>query len=355
MQCLDALHIFILAGGSGERFWPMSRCRLPKHLLRLFGKRSLLEETVLRIQGIIPNERIFILTNQMQLKEICSQLPSFLNHIIIEPAKRDTAPSAALATAIARSKNPNAIVVLLPADAMIQAADAFRRQLLEATTIAAKQPCTVVFSVLPTYPATGLGYLELGHRQKYLAPSGSVVYNVRRFIEKPNRQVAQTYLIQGNFGWNAGIFVWQSEHFIRECVRSCPPLANFILQFPAENSPSYISEHFPHLPKNSLDYAIMEQASSIFAIYSQFDWDDMGTLSSLIKYLGYDEQRNALQGQTAIFNSQENIVIASHRTVALCGVQNLIVVETSDAILVCHRDSVQDVKNVLPLLPEHLR
>lgn len=354
MQDLDSLHIFIMAGGSGERFWPMSRCQLPKHLLRLFGERSLLEETVLRTQEMVPPERLFVLTNQIQLDEIYSQLPSLLDRVIVEPAKRDTAPSAALATAIARSKNPNAIVALLPSDAKIHAVDAFRRQLVDAATIAAQQPCIVVFSVVPTHPATGFGYLELGPQLQQEAPNGSAVYSVQHFIEKPDRETAQTYLSQGNFGWNAGIFVWQSECFLRECMRSCPPLADFILQFPACHSASYISARFPSLPKNSLDYTIMERATSV-AICSQFDWDDMGTWTALSKHLGHDAKRNSLQGPTALFDSQENIVIANHRTVALCGIRNLIIVETSDAVLICHHDSVQDVKNILPLLPEELR
>ncbi|ALJ56554.1 Mannose-1-phosphate guanylyltransferase RfbM [Candidatus Xiphinematobacter sp. Idaho Grape] len=357
MQHLDSLYIFIMAGGGGERFWPMSRCRLPKHLLRLFGKCSLLERTVARIRGIIPSERTFILTSQTQLEAVRSQLPSFRSsHVIAEPVKRDTAPAAALATAIAHSKNPNTIVALLPADAMIHSVGTFRRQLIDAVTVAARQPCIVVFSVLPTHPATGLGYLELGPQLPHSTPNGSAVYCVQRFIEKPDRQTAQAYLRQGSFGWNAGICIWKSECFLQECMKSCQPLADFILQFPAGNPNSYISEYFSRLPKNSLDYAILEQASSVLvAIRSQFDWDDMGTWTSLTKYLGRDTQENSFQGPTALFNSRENIVIASHRTVALCGIQNLIVVETPDAILICHRDSVQDVKKVLPLLSDSLR
>jgi mannose-1-phosphate guanylyltransferase len=295
------------------------------------------------------------LTSQIQLESVRNQLPSFhSSHIIVEPVKRDTAPAAALATAIAHSKNPNTLVALLPADAMIRNVSAFRHQLVDAVTVAAQQPCMVVFSVLPTYPTTGLGYLELGPQLPYLTPNGSVVYCVQRFIEKPDSQAAQTYLRQGSFGWNAGIYVWKSECFLRECMKSCRPLADFILQFPAGNPDSYISEYFSHLPKNSLDYAITEQASSVLAICSQFDWEDMGTWTSLTKYLGHDTQENSFQGPTALFNSRENIIIASHRTVALCGIQNLIVVETPDAILICHRDSVQDVKKVLPLLPDSL-
>jgi len=356
IQHLDSLYIFIMAGGGGERFWPMSRRQLPKHLLRLFGRCSLLEGTVARIQGMIPPERIFILTSQIQLEAVRGQLPSFhASHIIVEPVKRDTAPTAALATAIAYSKNPDTIVALLPADAMIRNVSTFRHQLADAVAVASQKPYIVVFSVFPTYPTTGLGYLELGSRLACLTPNGSVVYRVRRFIEKPDKQAAQAYLRQGNFGWNAGICIWKTECFLRECMQSCQPLADFVLQFPKGNSDSYVSKYFSHLPKNSLDYALMERTSSILAICSQFDWDDMGTWTSLTKYLGRDTQANSFHGPTALLNSKENIVIASHRTVALCGIQNLIVVETPDAILICHRDSVQEVKKVLPLLPESLR
>lgn len=352
---LDSLYIFIMAGGSGERFWPMSRKQLPKHLLRLVGKHTLLEEAVHRVQDIVCLDHIFVLTNEIQLNAVCKHLPFLATEqIIMEPAKRDTAPAAALATAIARSRHPNALVALLPADALIHDTETFRQQLVDAATTAAQQPSLVTVSIPPTYPATGFGYLELGPKL-YHAPNGSAVHQVLRFIEKPNQKTAQTYLDHGNFGWNAGIFVWQVQCFLEECIRLSPALADFIHGFPSGDSRPYILERFPRLPKNSVDYTIMENASHVIALWSKFDWDDVGSWTALPTHLGCDAERNCVRGSAVLVDSKDNIVIANHRTVALCGIQNLVVVETPDAVLICHRDAVETIKKLHPFLPEKLR
>ncbi len=350
----DSLYVFIMAGGSGERFWPMSRNQLPKHLLRLFGKRTLLEETIDRIKDVVSMERIFILTNQTQIEALRKQLPLFaVDHIIVEPAKRDTGPAAALATAMARAQQPNAIVALLPADAMIRDVATFRRQMNDAIATAARQPCLVTISITPTYPATGFGYLELGAKL-YDASNGSAVYQVLHFVEKPDKKTAQTYLQQGKFGWNAGMFVWQAEYFLQECSKLSPPLADFIRAFPTGDPTAYILEYFPHLPKNSVDFAIMENASHVVALRSQFDWDDVGSWTALPTHLGCDSDNNCIRGSTVLVDSKNNIVVANQRTVVLCGIQDLVVVETSDAVLIGHRDALQNIKKIHPLLPEEL-
>ena len=344
---IDRLFVFIMAGGSGERFWPVSRTATPKHLVKLLGEQTLLEQTVRRFEGVVSPDRIFILTNIAQLEATKAAVP-FLpaENIIAEPAKRDTAPAAALATGIARSRNPDAIAALFPADAMIHDTATFRTQLTEAVTYVADHPSILTFSITPTFPSTGFGYLELEEE----AASKTGVVRVNRFVEKPDEAKAKSFLEGKRHGWNAGMFLWQAETFLRECSKHQPALEKFILEFPKQGIESYLAKEFPALPKISVDYAIMERAESVVALIAKFDWDDVGSWTALPSHLGKDEQGNTLKGPVITLDSGRNIVI-SGKTVALCGVSDLVVVETADAILVCHKDAVQQIKN-LPIPPE---
>lgn len=346
---LDRLVVFIMAGGSGERFWPVSRAATPKHLVKLLGDQTLLEQTVRRFEGLIPKERIFILTNAAQLEATIAAIP-FLprGNIIAEPAKRDTAPAAALATAIARTIRPDAVAALFPADSMIHNTAAFRAQLEEATAFVAENASILTFSIPPTHPSTGFGYLEL---EEGASEKGGIV-TVIRFVEKPDETKARIFVEGNRHGWNAGMFLWQAETFLSECRKHQPDLERFILDFP-QSGPidSYLSERFPSLPKISVDYAIMEHAARVVALIAQFDWDDVGSWTALPAHLGEDGHGNTVKGPVVTLAAERNIVVAGKRTIALCGVSDLIVVETEDALLVCHRDAAQKIKD-LPLPPE---
>ena len=349
---LDHLVVFIMAGGSGERFWPVSRTATPKHLVKLLGDQTLLEQTVRRFEGLVPNDRIFILTNAAQLettKKVVPFLPS--ENIIAEPAKRDTAPAAALATAMGRMLRSDAVVALFPADHMIHDGETFRKQLSDAAGRASEDPSIVTFSINPTHASTGFGYLELGER---LSEEGSTHFvRVNRFVEKPHIERAQEFLAGKRHGWNAGMFLWQAETFLSECDRQQPELSSFIRGFPADLDavPAYLETTFPRLPKISVDFAIMEHASSVIAAVAEYDWDDVGSWTALPDHLGKDDNDNTLRGRVVALDSGRNIVVAGKRTVALCGVSDLVIVETDDAILVCHRNAAQQIKN-LPLPPE---
>lgn len=348
---LDRLYVFILAGGSGERFWPVSRTATPKHLVNLLGDQTLLEQTVRRFEGVIPFERIFILTNIAQLEATKAVVP-FLpaENIIAEPAKRDTAPAAALATAIARTIRPDALVGLFPADHMIHDTVTFRRQVGEAAAFVAEHPAILTFSITPTHASTGFGYLELG--KELGGKSSSRFLTVNRFVEKPHGDRAQEFFAGKKHGWNAGMFLWQAETFLAECHRHQPELENFILNYPpGKEGIAYLAENFPKTPKISVDFAIMEKASNVVALVAEYDWDDVGSWTAIPDHLGKNADDNTLVGRVVTLDAGRNIVIAKKRTVALCGVSDLVVVETDDAILVCHRNAAQEIKN-LPLPPE---
>lgn len=347
----------IMAGGSGERFWPMSRAQTPKHLLKLFSDRTLLEETVRRVTAIVPPNNVFVLTNEVQLPGSRAALQGLIpaEQIIAEPAKRDTAPAAALATALVRARGgENATLALLPADAFIGDTKSFGRQLAAALPRAAQSGTILTIAIKPDHPATGFGYLEMGDE---LAKSpGGLFRQVKRFVEKPDAATAQRYVDSGTFAWNAGMFFWRVGTFLAEADRNAPELAAFIRDFPkdAKSTASFLAQKFPVLPKISVDYAIMEKARSVETLVAEFDWDDVGLWTALPKHLPADAKGNATKGQVVALDATGNIALSNSRTIALVGVKDLVVVETPDAVLVCHRDAVQDIKKLMPQLPKEL-
>jgi mannose-1-phosphate guanylyltransferase len=343
------LFTFILAGGSGERFWPLSRSKTPKHLLRLLSDRTLLETTVRRVENLVPWDQVFILTNAAQVDSIRKELP-FLpaENIVAEPEKRDTAPACALAVGFARSRDKDAICALLPADAVIHNIPVFQKQLAAAAEVAGKRDALITFAIPPTYPSTGFGYLQLGEGH-------DSVHKVVRFVEKPDLASAEEYYRSGEYAWNAGMFIWRAEIFLREAERLAPPFAEFIRDFPQGDAKAYLAERFAKLPKISVDYAIMEKASEVLAFKAAFDWDDVGSWTALPDHLGRDEGGNTVRGDVIEHASRNNIALSNGRLIALCGVEDLIVIETPDALLVCHRDAAQDIKKLQPLLPEKVR
>lgn len=349
--------LFIMAGGSGERFWPLSRKAKPKHLLKLVSSKTLLEETVLRVKPLAAkSSNLFILTNHEQLPGIRKALPRFpKTSLIPEPAKRDTAPAAALATALALRTHPNAVLALLPADAVIGKHSVFRSQLAAAARAAAVCPSFVTLGIKPSHPATGFGYLHLGH--KILAQlKGGTFLKVRRFVEKPSLPKAKSYLRSGQYAWNAGIFVWKASTFLAEARRQQPDLARFIERFPKRGSyASYLKREFPKLPKTSVDYAIMERAKSVLALKASFPWDDVGSWTALPAHLPTDKRRNTFRGQITDLDSQDTLALAEGgRTIALLGTKNLVIIDTHDALLVCPKNRVQEVKKLMELLPKEV-
>jgi mannose-1-phosphate guanylyltransferase len=346
--------LFIMAGGSGERFWPLSRKAKPKHLLKLVSSKTLLEETVLRLKPLASRpSNLLILTNHEQIPGLRKALPRFpKSSLIPEPAKRDTAPAAALATALALRNNPNAVLALLPADALIGKHPVFRAQLVAAARAAAVSPSFVTLGIKPSYPSTGFGYLHLGSKTIPQVKGGPFLH-VRRFVEKPSLAKAKSYLKSRQYAWNAGIFVWKASTFLAEARRQQPALARFIERFPKRGSySSYLKREFPKLPKISVDYALMEGAQSVLALKAAFPWDDVGSWSALPAHLSTDKRGNTFRGAVLSLESRNTLALAQGgRPIALLGTENLVVVDTPDALLVCPKDRVQEVKKLMGLLP----
>jgi mannose-1-phosphate guanylyltransferase len=355
----NSFYALILAGGSGERFWPLSRRARPKQLLQLVSDNTLLEETVDRLSDLIPRERILILTNVEQEKAVRALLTNFpKENIVAEPAKRDTAAAVALGTGWVAARDHAATMVALPADHVIKDRKAFQETIKTAAIAAEETGALVTIGIKPTWACPGFGYIELGKPVKLRDGSNKIaVYQIARFREKPNVDLAESFLRKGNFRWNAGMFVWSVPTVLSEFNRHAPDLADFISQTRAPGKfEKVLSERFAKLPRISFDYAIMEKADRALVVEAAFDWDDVGSWVAVARYFKNDEQGNAGNCAVTAVDSTHNIVFdQTGMNVALLGVHNLIVVRTKDAILVCHRHQAEKIKNLIGKLPSELQ
>ncbi len=345
--------VLILAGGSGERFWPLSRKARPKQLLKLLSDRTLLEETLERLTSFTTTERILILTNQEQEAAVRELVGTLLppGNIVAEPAKRDTAPAIALAVGWVARRDPGASMIVLPADHVIKDFAAFHADLRTACDAVAKDPSALVtIGIKPTWACPGFGYIELG---SMLRPG---LFRVNRFREKPAPELAQQFLDEGNFRWNAGMFVWSIPAILGELNRQAPTLAAFATGYASSMDPArWLEQRFSALPKISIDYAVMEKAGTVLMVEATFDWDDVGGWPAIAAYLKQDAHGNAANRAIATIDATNNLVFStSPRHVALLGVSDLLVVQTDDAILVCSRDHAEQIKRLIPHLPPEL-
>lgn len=349
------LYALILAGGSGERFWPLSRRTTPKQLLRLIGEETLLETTIARLQGLISPERILILTNVEQERSIRALLPKTFprENILAEPVKRDTAAAAALGVAWVASRDHSGTMVVLPADHIIMETALFQETIRTAVEAAKNHSALVTIGIKPKSAHTGFGYIEIG---KALEKTPGV-FRVVRFREKPNAELAENFLRRGNFRWNAGMFVWTVPTILTAFNRHAPELSRFIAACASSGGlEKCLAEKFASLPKISFDYAVMEKADPVLMVDALFDWDDVGGWPAVSRYFAEDDDGNAANCPLTTLDASDNIVFdQSGGEIALLGVNDIIVVRTADAILVCHRHHAEKIKNLVAKLPEKLQ
>ncbi len=356
----QSIYALILAGGSGERFWPLSRRTRPKQLLQLVSEKTLLEETVVRLEGLIPRERRLILTNVEQEASVRALLPDFPpENIVAEPAKRDTAAAVALGVSWVAGRDHMATMVVLPADHVIKDTAAFQNTVLTAAAAAEESGALVTIGLKPAWACPGFGYIEQGARVQLrsVTDKKAEIRRVIRFREKPNPELAEAFIRDGNFRWNAGMFVWSVATVLSEFNRHAEELASFISKASAPgNFAKALSEHFAKLPRISFDYAIMEKADRVLVVEAGFDWDDVGSWQAVASYFTNDPDDNAANCDITAVDSTNNIVFDQDGVkVALLGVHNLIVVRTPDALLVCHRHQAEKIKELIGKLPAELQ
>lgn len=346
-------HVYglILAGGRGTRFWPRSRRASAKQVLRLFGDRSLIQQTVDRLRAVIPPDRLWILTNHHLRAEIVRQLPEVpARQILAEPVQRNTAPAIGLAAQILQGIDPEALMGVFPADHLIARPRAFLR-LLKPAFRAAQSGQIVVLGIEPRWPETGYGYIEFPKGAR-LAPGQPLP--VRRFREKPDARTAVRFLQAGNFAWNAGMFFWKTAVLLDALRRYLPKTASLLASLPrfgARGFAARLAEVFPRCDNISIDYGVLERASRVTGIPTgDIGWNDVGSWNAVYELHRRDRQGNALRGPAILQASSRNYVDAEHKLVALLGVNDLIVVDTPDALLIADRRRAQQVGDLVKLL-----
>ncbi len=354
---LNPDHAFavILAGGYGERFWPASTSRHPKQLLSLLGDRPMLGMAVDRLEGLIPPERVIVLTSADLVAPTIAAAPDLpAANVIGEPVRRDTAAAVALAAAVVAGRDPEGVFCVLTADHVMGDLELFRATLASGLELAATQDVLVTIGLTPTQPSTAFGYVESG--EVIEAPGEVPFRTVSRFVEKPDRATAQEYVDSGSFWWNSGMFIWSAASVKAAFAAHQPELAAMIdVVAPTVDTDGFeaaVAEQFEPLTKISIDYALMEKADNIVMAEGHFAWDDVGSWPEVANHLPSDEQGNTIKGDVALLDANNNIVLSEGRLTALIGLDDLIVVHTDEATLILPKDRAQDVKKIVTELRE---
>lgn len=339
----------IMAGGSGTRFWPKSRRNRPKQLLAISGDKTMIQATVERILPEIPYDRIMVITGSTHEEEVRKQLPGLPPEmVVVEPVGRNTAPCIALAAYKLRKQNPDAIMAVLPADHLIGKAVEFLDALRIGAEAAATSDYLLTFGILPDRPETGYGYIKLGPTEIQIR--GTPVHRVEGFVEKPNRDTAEKYLSSGRYLWNSGMFMWNVSAIVKAFQTHLPGLADAVERIlPALNTPEELNalrELYSGVEAVSIDYGIMEKAANTLCIPVDVEWNDVGSWASLADVWLPDEQGNSATGEVVFLESRDCVVSSPHRLTALIGMEELVVVDTPDAIMICRKDRAQDVKKL---------
>jgi mannose-1-phosphate guanylyltransferase len=355
----------ILAGGSGTRFWPRSRRARAKQVLALDGERSMLQQTMERLKPIASLEKSWIITNEYLAQEIADQLPGLpARQLVQEPCARNTAPACGLAAFLIERENPDAVLGVFPSDHVIADEPRFLKALQKGITVAAAGDNVVVLGIEPQRAETGYGYIETGD----LAPDDAALH-VRRFIEKPNQNRADEFVAAGNYYWNSGMFLWSAKtlaNAVREHLPETAPLLESIAA--AYGTPEFeevFHKLYPKCENISVDYAVLEprsakgeHLSNLYCIPAEFSWNDLGSWASLYEYQHDSRLRGDPDGNVADTNGHlaldaaDNYVFSPRKFVALVGVENLVIVDTEDALLIVHRDHSQDVGKVVKELSQ---
>ncbi len=346
----------IMAGGSGTRFWPASRKQFPKQLLSLVGERSMLQSTVDRLDGLCDVSRILILTNEQLVKATREQLPSLPQTSLIgEPCKRDTAPCIGVAASIISKQDPEATMLVMPADHVISTDKQFHQAAASASSLVDEDPSRIVtFGIKPTYPAQVFGYIE---RAEQLEAAGCQAFAVKRFCEKPDEPTARQFVDSGNFYWNAGIFVWKAKTILAALQEFEPEMYERVHSIAqAFGTPDFeqaFRENFEKIQGKSIDFAVMEKYQNVCVIEAPYDWDDVGNWTSLPRLASSDEHGNTVIGKNLTIDTEDSIVRStSQHLVVTLGIRNCIVVHTPDATLVADKRDESAVRKVVEKLEE---
>jgi len=343
----------IMAGGVGTRFWPLSRREKPKQFLPIISDKTMIEETAHRLSPLISPKNIYTIANRNQTSTIRNLLPQLPDeNLLVEPQGKNTAPSLMLATAAIYLQNPEAVVIALPADHLIKDAARFLQKLEAASQAVLEGSLIVTFGIPPSSPSTGFGYIQISP-QESTELSGETFFSVEKFKEKPGIEQAKEFLNAGNHFWNSGMFLWQAKTFPIKLEQYAPELFPFggkMIRALEAKQESLLISVFDDIPSISIDYALMERARPVWMCRGDFGWSDVGAWSSLSDLWAKDNRGNAIRGDGMLLDSANCLVHNPGKLTALVGVEDLIIVDTEDALLVCRKDCDQKVKQIVELL-----
>jgi mannose-1-phosphate guanylyltransferase len=346
----------ILAGGGGTRFWPLSRQEMPKQLLNISGNDIMLNDTIERFKGIIPQENTVIVTNRSQAALLESIMHSSVlkGNILIEPVARNTAASILFAALSIEKFHGESLMVVLPSDHHITDEDQFRTTLDEACTVAMETDKIVTIGIKPTFPSTGYGYIS--YENEPLSTNPVAVYEVAEFVEKPNFKRAQAYLSSGNYLWNSGMFIWKTSVIIENFKRYLPRLYKTMLPISeylgTEQEEEVINRIYPTLQNISIDYGILERCDDVVVLSGNFGWNDVGSWDALGAIFPPDESGNIVKANHMGIDTRNSIIYGNGRLITTIGIDGLIIADTEDALLICPKDKAQSVKEIVDMLKE---
>ena len=349
----------IMAGGKGERFWPLSKEKLPKPFLNLFGDKTMIQQTVERVIPIIPHERIFVVLGKKHLEVARNQLPELdAANFIVEPMGKDTAACIGFASLFIEKVCCDSIMVVLAADHYIPDRRKFHEAIELGINVATRSDSLITLGIKPTRPETGYGYIEAGEVSGVSGLSGvannSVVYEVKRFIEKPDFNTATRYLENERFYWNSGMFIWKNS-VIQKNIREFLPDHWVILQkikdaLFRKAKKGVIAKAYEQFQRVSLDYGIMEKATNVLVIPGEFRWDDVGTWASLERVMNTDEDGNVVVGRHVGVDTQRCVIHSQSGLVVTIGISGMVIVEADGKVLICSKERNQDLKELLKQL-----
>lgn len=349
------MYVVLMAGGSGTRFWPRSRSSHPKQLLNIIGERSMLQMTYERVRELTDDDKILVITSAELENQVQDDLPNLPpENIIAEPFGRNTAPCIGLAAVVIQKRSSsNEVMMVLPADHLIQDDAKFRNTLKSAADYTTENNCLITMGIKPAYPETGYGYIQKG--EEISKQAGRSIYKVKTFAEKPNRETADRFIQSGDFLWNSGMFIWSVDTIMKEFNEYQPDLTDGLHAIrEVVDSPdmdNMIYDVYSKIKSVSIDYGIMESAKNVCVIEANFTWNDIGSWEAVYNISDKDKKGNAIYSREHfLFGAKNNYIYSSKKLVAAIDVEDLVVVETDDALLICKKDQSQKVKDVVDML-----
>lgn len=344
------LFVVIMAGGVGSRFWPRSKQEKPKQLIKIFGNNTMIQDTVERLVGLVEKENILVITNQIQQPRVIEQLSGIpKENIIAEPFGKNTAACIGLASILIHKRSKEAITIILPADHLIKDKTEFQETIKKAAAFAESSDSLVTIGIKPTRPETGYGYIQFIDDEV-----SDGIYKVQTFAEKPNISTAKRFVESGDFLWNSGMFIWKTDTILKEISIHLPELYDGLLKIEkaigTDSFDEVLTNVYGQLVNVSIDYGIMEKSSKVFLTKGLFSWSDVGSWEEVYQLSSKNDDGNSEFGDIYTENTLDSYIFSPKKFTAVVGLENIIVIDTKDALLICNRENAQDVKHVVDYL-----